>query len=73
MYMQEEFYVLYHQVTFVSFISNRIIVVGKMTMEMGDQSTIRCVTSDLICELEFKTKVLFKDIYSICLHIPIKL
>jgi hypothetical protein len=31
--------------------------VGKMTMEMGDRSTIRCVTSDLICELDFKTKV----------------
>lgn len=26
-------------------------------MEMGDQSTIRCDSLDLICELEFKTKV----------------
>lgn len=29
-------------------------------MEMGDQSTIRCDSNDLICELEFKTKVIKK-------------
>lgn len=26
-------------------------------MEMGDQCTIRCDANDLICELDFKTKV----------------
>ncbi|KAI8877987.1 Oxysterol-binding protein, partial [Backusella circina FSU 941] len=41
----------------------RGILFGKMTMEMGDQSTIRCVTSDLICELEFKTKGFFSGQY----------
>lgn len=34
-------------------------LVGKMIMEMGDQSTIKCKSLDLICELEFKTKVSF--------------
>lgn len=32
-------------------------LVGKMIMEMGDQSTVKCESLDLICELEFKTKV----------------
>lgn len=27
-------------------------------MEMGDQSTIKCKSLDLICELDFKTKVI---------------
>ena len=29
-----------------------------MIMEMGDQCAIRCDANDLICELDFKTKVL---------------
>ena len=28
-----------------------------MTLELGDSSKVRCVTSDLSCELDFKTKV----------------
>lgn len=28
-----------------------------MTIELGDSSRVRCVTSDLVCDLEFKTKV----------------
>ncbi|KAI8981529.1 hypothetical protein BDB01DRAFT_794468 [Pilobolus umbonatus] len=41
----------------------RGILFGKMIMEMGDQSTIRCPTSDLICELDFKTKGYFSGQY----------
>ncbi|KAI7894189.1 uncharacterized protein EV154DRAFT_499597 [Mucor mucedo] len=41
----------------------RGILFGKMTMEMGDQSTIRCDSLDLICELEFKTKGYFSGEY----------
>ncbi|KAL0075280.1 hypothetical protein J3Q64DRAFT_1648658 [Phycomyces blakesleeanus] len=37
----------------------RGILFGTMTMELGDTSTVRCITSDLICELEFKTKGFF--------------
>ncbi|GAA5795608.1 hypothetical protein HPULCUR_000969 [Helicostylum pulchrum] len=37
----------------------RGILFGKMVMEMGDQSTVRCDSLDLICELEFKTKGYF--------------
>jgi hypothetical protein len=30
-----------------------------MTLELGDASTIKCVTSDLVCELDFQTKGFF--------------
>jgi hypothetical protein len=35
------------------------LVFGTMTLELGDASSIRCISSDLICELEFKTKGFF--------------
>lgn len=41
----------------------RGILFGKMVMEMGDQSTVRCASSDLICELDFKTKGFFSGQY----------
>ncbi|KAI9480573.1 MAG: hypothetical protein EXX96DRAFT_480081 [Benjaminiella poitrasii] len=41
----------------------RGILFGKMVMEMGDQSTIRCPSTDLICELDFKTKGFFSGQY----------
>lgn len=28
-----------------------------MVLELGDSCVVRCRTSDLICELDFKTKV----------------
>jgi hypothetical protein len=28
-----------------------------MTLELGDTSSVRCISSDLVCDLEFKTKV----------------
>lgn len=34
-----------------------LVVFGTMTLELGDTSSVRCISSDLICELEFKTKV----------------
>ncbi|KAG0171437.1 hypothetical protein DFQ28_002702 [Apophysomyces sp. BC1034] len=37
----------------------RGILFGTMTLELGDSSTVRCVSSDLTCELEFKTKGFF--------------
>jgi hypothetical protein len=33
-----------------------------MTLELGDTSSVRCISSDLICELEFKTKVRLNSI-----------
>lgn len=30
-----------------------------MTLELGDTSTVRCVSSDLICEMDFQTKGFF--------------
>lgn len=30
-----------------------------MTLELGDASSVRCVTSDLVCELDFQTKGFF--------------
>lgn len=30
-----------------------------MTLELGDASTVRCVSSDLICEMDFQTKGFF--------------
>ncbi|KAG1122331.1 hypothetical protein G6F42_011582 [Rhizopus arrhizus] len=41
----------------------RGILFGKMIMEMGDQSTIKCKSLDLICELDFKTKGYFSGQY----------
>ena len=35
----------------------RGILFGTMIMELGDTSTVRCAATDLICELEFTTKV----------------
>lgn len=32
-------------------------------MELGDQCTVKCVTSDLIAELDFKTKGFFSGQY----------
>ncbi|KAI9255198.1 hypothetical protein BDA99DRAFT_518159 [Phascolomyces articulosus] len=37
----------------------RGILFGTMTLELGDSSKVRCVTSDLSCELDFKTKGFF--------------
>lgn len=34
-------------------------MIGTMTLELGDASTIRCISSDLICEMEFQTKGFF--------------
>lgn len=39
------------------------LLVGKMLMELGDQCTVKCVTSDLIAELDFKTKGFFSGQY----------
>lgn len=36
----------------------RAFLVGKMVLELGDSCVVRCRTSDLICELDFKTKVI---------------
>ncbi|KAI8366806.1 uncharacterized protein BYT42DRAFT_587925 [Radiomyces spectabilis] len=41
----------------------RGILFGKMIMELGDQCMVRCVTSDLVCELDFKTKGFFSGHY----------
>lgn len=35
----------------------RGILFGTMYMELGDQTTVKCPKSDLVCELEFKVKV----------------
>ncbi|KAG2176028.1 hypothetical protein INT44_000507 [Umbelopsis vinacea] len=37
----------------------RGILFGTMTLELGDTSSVRCISSDLICDLEFKTKGFF--------------
>ena len=36
----------------------RGILFGRMVLELGDNSTVRCEKNDLICELEFRTKVI---------------
>ncbi|KAI7904108.1 uncharacterized protein BX663DRAFT_506449 [Cokeromyces recurvatus] len=41
----------------------RGILFGKMVMEMGDQSIIKCLSNDLTCELDFKTKGFFSGQY----------
>ncbi|KAJ1496596.1 hypothetical protein HMI55_005959 [Coelomomyces lativittatus] len=35
----------------------RGLLFGTMLMELGDSVTIKCPKTDLLCELEFKTKV----------------
>ncbi|KAL0143469.1 oxysterol binding protein [Mucor lusitanicus] len=37
----------------------RGVLFGTMTLELGDASTVRCVSSDLICEMDFQTKGFF--------------
>lgn len=37
-----------------------------MVLELGDSCVVRCRTSDLICELDFKTKVSMMMIKRIC-------
>ncbi|KAH8549353.1 hypothetical protein BGW37DRAFT_429537 [Umbelopsis sp. PMI_123] len=37
----------------------RGILFGTMTLELGDTSSVRCISSDLVCDLEFKTKGFF--------------
>ncbi|KAG1141860.1 hypothetical protein G6F37_008037 [Rhizopus arrhizus] len=45
----------------------RGILFGKMVLELGDSCTVRCKTSDLVCELDFKTKGFFSGQYnSVC-------
>lgn len=42
----------------------RGILFGKMVLELGDSCVVRCRTSDLICELDFKTKGFFSGQYN---------
>ena len=35
----------------------RGILFGTMVMELGDKAVVRCEKTDLVCEIEFKTKV----------------
>ncbi|RUS19174.1 hypothetical protein BC937DRAFT_87889 [Endogone sp. FLAS-F59071] len=42
----------------------RGILFGTMTIELGDNSTVRCEKNDLICELEFKSKGFFSGAYN---------
>ncbi|KAG1056187.1 hypothetical protein G6F46_009341 [Rhizopus delemar] len=42
----------------------RGILFGKMVLELGDSCTVRCKTSDLVCELDFKTKGFFSGQYN---------
>ncbi|KAI9472467.1 MAG: hypothetical protein EXX96DRAFT_584239 [Benjaminiella poitrasii] len=37
----------------------RNVLFGTMTLELGDASVVRCVSSDLICEMDFQTKGFF--------------
>ncbi|CEP17336.1 hypothetical protein [Parasitella parasitica] len=37
----------------------RGVLFGTMTLELGDASTVRCASSDLICEMDFQTKGFF--------------
>lgn len=53
------FYVSWNKV-FLAF--SNILKVGKMVLELGDSCTVRCKTSDLVCELDFKTKVIKKKV-----------
>ncbi|KAI8097693.1 uncharacterized protein BX664DRAFT_276571, partial [Halteromyces radiatus] len=40
------------------------ILFGKMVLELGDKCKVRCKSSDLICELDFKTKGFFSGRYN---------
>ncbi|KAI8636831.1 hypothetical protein BD408DRAFT_425466 [Parasitella parasitica] len=40
------------------------ILIGKMVLELGDSCQVRCRTSDLLCELDFKTKGFFSGEYN---------
>ncbi|CAO0802785.1 unnamed protein product [Mucor circinelloides] len=42
----------------------RGILFGKMVLELGDSCVVRCRTSDLVCELDFKTKGFFSGQYN---------
>ena len=42
----------------------RGILFGTMYMELGDTVTIECKKTDLICEIEFKTKSMFYDTFN---------
>lgn len=43
--------------SFLFFFKKKKCIVGKMVLELGDSCVVRCRTSDLVCELDFKTKV----------------
>ncbi|OBZ85163.1 Oxysterol-binding C23B6.01c [Choanephora cucurbitarum] len=43
----------------------RGILFGKMALELGGHCVVRCKTSDLICELDFKTKGFFSGQYDL--------
>ncbi|KAI9024897.1 hypothetical protein CLU79DRAFT_745312 [Phycomyces nitens] len=43
----------------------RGILFGKMVLELGDNCVLRCRTSDLTCELDFKTKGFFSGQYNV--------
>ncbi|CAG8444679.1 11257_t:CDS:2 [Cetraspora pellucida] len=42
----------------------RGILFGKMVMELGDKTTIRCEKNDLLCEMQFQTKGYFTGTYN---------
>ena len=42
----------------------RGILFGRMFMELGEQATVTCPRSDLICEVEFKVKGMFMGGYN---------
>ncbi|CAJ0902353.1 10378_t:CDS:2 [Entrophospora sp. SA101] len=42
----------------------RGILFGRMVMELGDNSTVKCGKNDLTCELEFRTKGFFSGAYN---------
>jgi len=42
----------------------RGILFGRMVMELGDNSTVKCEKNDLTCELEFRTKGFFSGAYN---------
>ncbi|KAG0749481.1 hypothetical protein G6F57_004393 [Rhizopus arrhizus] len=45
----------------------RGILFGKMILELGDSCMVRCKSSDLVCELDFKTRGFFSGQYnSVC-------
>ncbi|KAI9592505.1 hypothetical protein BDF19DRAFT_451373 [Syncephalis fuscata] len=42
----------------------RGILFGTMVMELGDTAVVRCEKTDLVCEIEFKTKGFFTGTYN---------